>query len=229
LTDVLKFGGTSVGTAGRIRDVARLVAARGGGPCVVVVSAMGGITDLLVSLKISSSERDRAAAGRAREDLAQRHVAALAGLAELRDERGLDEAITRSRYGAAAGARAAAIQAVGKLGAEHGPRRRSAREVLSDLATDDRDFRARSAAVDALASLGDADATGTLERVARADLDGRVRRRAREVARDLTAGRPQADQLQTLRDRADALEKARDELRDRLAAVEARLAPKATS
>ncbi|HQQ79653.1 MAG TPA: hypothetical protein PLB01_20085, partial [Thermoanaerobaculia bacterium] len=80
MTDVLKFGGTSVGTAERIRDVARLVAGRGGDPCVVVVSAMGGITDLLVSLKSSSSERDRAQAERAREALAQRHVAALAGL-----------------------------------------------------------------------------------------------------------------------------------------------------
>jgi aspartate kinase len=77
LTDVLKFGGTSVGTAGRIRDVARLVAGRGGGPCVVVVSALGGITDLLVSLKISSSERDRMSAERTREAVARRHLEAL--------------------------------------------------------------------------------------------------------------------------------------------------------
>jgi aspartate kinase len=80
LTDVLKFGGTSVGTAGRIRDVACLVARRGGDPCVVVVSAMGGVTDELVGLKISSSERDLAAAGRAREILAARHAAALEGM-----------------------------------------------------------------------------------------------------------------------------------------------------
>ena len=47
---------------------------------MVVVSAIGGITDLLVSLKISSSERDRAAAERARKVLAQRHTAELEGL-----------------------------------------------------------------------------------------------------------------------------------------------------
>jgi aspartate kinase len=81
LTDVLKFGGTSVGTAERIREVARLVGTRGGDPCLAVVSAMGGITDLLESLKISSSERDQAAAERAKEALSRRHLAALEGLA----------------------------------------------------------------------------------------------------------------------------------------------------
>jgi aspartate kinase len=73
LTDVLKFGGTSVGTAERIRDVARLVGARGGDPCLVVVSAMAGVTDLLVGLKISSSERKKEAAEAAFDALASRH------------------------------------------------------------------------------------------------------------------------------------------------------------
>lgn len=81
MTDVLKFGGTSVGTAERIRDVARLVGTRGGDPCLVVVSAMGGVTDLLVGLKISSSGRDRAAAEAGLEVLAARHRAALDALA----------------------------------------------------------------------------------------------------------------------------------------------------
>ena len=62
MTDVLKFGGTSLGSAERIREVARLVATRGGDPCVVVASAMGGVTDELVGLKISSKGRERAAA-----------------------------------------------------------------------------------------------------------------------------------------------------------------------
>jgi aspartate kinase len=81
LTDVLKFGGTSVGTAERIRDVARLVGTRGGDPCLVVVSAMGGVTDLLVELKISSSGRDRAAAEAGLEVLAACHRVALDALA----------------------------------------------------------------------------------------------------------------------------------------------------
>lgn len=80
MTDVLKFGGTSVGTAERIRDVARLVGARGGSPCLVVVSAMGGVTDILVGLKNSSSGRDREALEAARTVLAQRHEEALDGI-----------------------------------------------------------------------------------------------------------------------------------------------------
>lgn len=45
----MKFGGTSVGTADRIAEVARLVAAVPG-PRAVVVSAMGGTTDQLLEL-----------------------------------------------------------------------------------------------------------------------------------------------------------------------------------
>ena len=80
MTDVLKFGGTSVGSAERILDVARLVRTRAGDPCLVVVSAMGGVTDLLVGLKNSSKVKDRAAAGAVLEELAARHRAALDGL-----------------------------------------------------------------------------------------------------------------------------------------------------
>jgi aspartate kinase len=87
MTDVLKFGGTSVGTAERIRDVARLVAGRGGDPCVVVVSAMGGVTDELIGLKIASNGKERAGAEAALEALSRRHGASLEGL-------GLSEAET---------------------------------------------------------------------------------------------------------------------------------------
>lgn len=80
MTDVLKFGGTSVGTAERIQDVARLVGTRGGDPCLVVVSAMGGVTDLLVGLKNSSKVKDRAASEAALEVLAARHRDALDAL-----------------------------------------------------------------------------------------------------------------------------------------------------
>src|SRR4029077_5991680 len=46
---VLKFGGTSVGSAERIRGVADIVCAQAAdGPLVVVVSAVGGVTDELL-------------------------------------------------------------------------------------------------------------------------------------------------------------------------------------
>jgi aspartate kinase len=80
MTDVLKFGGTSVGTAERIQDVARLVGTRGGEPPVVVVSAMGGVTDLLVSLLFSSKGKERGAAEAILERISGLHRAALDGL-----------------------------------------------------------------------------------------------------------------------------------------------------
>jgi len=56
---VLKYGGTSVGTAARVRAVADLVAARcaAGDEVAVVVSAMGHATDHLVDLMAQVSER----------------------------------------------------------------------------------------------------------------------------------------------------------------------------
>jgi aspartate kinase len=84
--NVLKFGGTSVGSAGRIRSAARLVASRGGEPGVVVASAMGGVTDLLSGLGVSSSLRDREAVEAAKAAVARRHEEALEGLDLPREE-----------------------------------------------------------------------------------------------------------------------------------------------
>ena len=150
-------------------------------------------------------------------------AAALAGLAALRDERGLALVLERTRYGSPASARAAAISAAATLAAEHQARRRAVREDLEELALDDPDFRARTAAVEGLATLADPDASETLERVAAQDLDGRVRRHAREVLRTLADGRGPADQVKALRERTEHLERSGDELRDRLALLEARL------
>ena len=87
MTDVLKFGGTSVGSAGRIRDVARLVGSHGKDPSLVVVSAMAGVTDRLVGLKSASKGKERAAAEAALDDLEGRHRSALDGLAIPESER----------------------------------------------------------------------------------------------------------------------------------------------
>jgi aspartate kinase len=60
---VQKYGGTSVGNPGRIRHVAeRVIAAqRGGDHIVVVVSAMGGVTDSLIELahEVSTNPSER--------------------------------------------------------------------------------------------------------------------------------------------------------------------------
>src|SRR5262249_48951704 len=124
---------------------------------------------------------------------------ALSGLAELRDERALDLALDLSRYGQPVVGRRAAISALGVLGGEIAPRKRQVRERLAEL-LEDRDFRARIAAVEALRALGDVEAIGALSRAERSDLDGRVRRRAREVARALAEEAPREIAWKELRD-----------------------------
>ena len=70
---VMKFGGTSVGSAERIRGVSDLVAQRLDRQPVVVVSALSKITDLLIKGARLSLERDPAAEAVPAEILA-RHV-----------------------------------------------------------------------------------------------------------------------------------------------------------
>ena len=45
---VMKFGGTSVGTVGSLRNV-KMIVERREEPVIVVVSALGGITDRLIA------------------------------------------------------------------------------------------------------------------------------------------------------------------------------------
>lgn len=77
---VLKFGGTSVGDAARIESVARLVAERAGSGVLVVVSAMSGVTDLLLSLSSASLRKDRTAAEETLRRLGERHREAIDAL-----------------------------------------------------------------------------------------------------------------------------------------------------
>src|SRR5206468_414074 len=58
---VMKFGGTSVGSAGRMRVAAKLAAEEARKrPVAVVVSAMSGITDLLLDTMRHAEAGDRA-------------------------------------------------------------------------------------------------------------------------------------------------------------------------
>jgi aspartate kinase len=84
---VMKFGGTSVGSAERIRGVADRVRERLGQRPVVVTSAVSGVTDLLIRGARLSLARDPAAEGVPGEVLA-RHRAIVAELfpsAEVRE------------------------------------------------------------------------------------------------------------------------------------------------
>jgi aspartokinase/homoserine dehydrogenase 1 len=72
--DVFKFGGAAVGSAEALRIAAEHVGARSG-KLVVVVSAMSGITDLLLGAARAALAGDRDAYERAAAELESRHVA----------------------------------------------------------------------------------------------------------------------------------------------------------
>ncbi len=77
---ILKFGGTSVADAARMRRVAELVAPRAAeGPVVVVVSAMGGVTGALEEALILAAGGDRGWQG-VLDSLRSRHAEAVASL-----------------------------------------------------------------------------------------------------------------------------------------------------
>jgi aspartate kinase len=76
---VMKFGGTSVGSAERIEGVARLVAEHRGRAPLVVVSALGGVTDQLIRGARLALKRDPES-GAVLDDLRRRHQEAIHGL-----------------------------------------------------------------------------------------------------------------------------------------------------
>ena len=141
---------------------------------------------------------------------------AIDGLASLRDDRALPHLYARTRYGHPSRVRRAAVLAIPKLSTD-----RRAREHLEDL-LDDVDPILRIDVVRALADLGDARSRGPLRARAEVDLDPRVRRRIREVVRDLGGEKKQTDQL---KEDVEKLQNEHQELRARLSRIEARVAP----
>ena len=78
---VMKFGGTSMGSADRIRVAADLIAqARAARPVIAVVSAMSRITDLLLDTMKHAEAGDRVGLNANIEQLARRHRAACGDL-----------------------------------------------------------------------------------------------------------------------------------------------------
>ena len=69
----MKFGGTSVGNAERMKNVAEIVAERAQqAEVAVVVSAMGGVTDMLIRAANEASRGDREHWKNVRRELARR-------------------------------------------------------------------------------------------------------------------------------------------------------------
>ncbi len=142
---------------------------------------------------------------------------AIEGLARLRDERAVEPVRERTRYGFPERGRRAAVAALATMSTS-----RRTREALEDL-LEDHNPHMRVSVVLALAELGDAKSRPALHRVLESDLDARVRRRVREVMRDLGArGRRETRRL---REEVDHLRRAQDELAARLSKLEERAKP----
>ncbi len=145
---------------------------------------------------------------------------ALAGMAELRDERALPVAIEWTRRGRSNPVRAAATSVLGKL-AKLGDRAKElAYDRLVELLQDEW-LRVRLNAIAALVEINDTKALPELGRVAERDLDGRVLRAAREGMARLREGADKGEELRKLRADFDTLLADNRALKDRLDKIEA--------
>lgn len=72
---VMKFGGTSVGSAARIKDVAALIVSKGKN--IVVLSAMSGTTNALVRLHKAIADGETDAAGEVLDELSRKYAAVI--------------------------------------------------------------------------------------------------------------------------------------------------------
>jgi aminopeptidase N len=142
-------------------------------------------------------------------------VGAIDGLAALRDDRAMPHLGARVRYGQPQRVRRAAVMSLPKLAGD-----RRTRETL-EMLLDDPDPILRIDVVRALGELADTKARPALRERLEVDLDARVRRRIREVLRDLAEPRRAAE---AVREDLEKLQGEHADLKVRLAKIEARFA-----
>lgn len=148
---------------------------------------------------------------------------AVDGLASLREPRALEPLTRALSPEQAAPVRRSAMIGLGKartITAEE-PRLVDVREAIV-RALDAFDPGVRTSGARALAALKDPAAIRVLQRLVDRDLDGRVRRVAREALRDLRDRLAKGRESSALKDDVEKLQKELRELRDKLAAIEAR-------
>ncbi len=137
------------------------------------------------------------------------------GYGELKDPQAIPIVTEWTRYGKPHLARTGATTALGKLG-EGKP------EVTEHLIRllDDPWFRVRIEAAIGLGDLLEAKALDPLNRLIERELDGRVKRRAREAIQKIQAGREASDEFRRLRDDVDKLREENRQLKERLEKIE---------
>jgi aminopeptidase N len=154
-------------------------------------------------------------------------VAALRGLAELEDERGIDAILPWARRGHSRFTRDAALRALAVLGRAFPARGRPVQDVL-ETALASESFFAVLAAAEALGRLGRVQAAPALRRLAERDVDGRLQRAARDAAALLTETAT-PDAWRSLRAEMDTLRLENRTLRERLDRVEHQVVSRAAA
>src|SRR5208282_5563242 len=145
---------------------------------------------------------------------------AIAGMAELRDERAIDVARDFSAYGRPPRARVAALGALARFAALKDNRRVEILDFMTPL-VDDREFMVRMRVPSAFAEIGDPRALPALRRLAERDLDGRVQRHANDAIASISEGRSRVEEGQRLREDIDKLRDDNKKLQERLDKIEA--------
>jgi aminopeptidase N len=148
---------------------------------------------------------------------------ALSGLVALKDERAIPLALDWTRYGQPDLARFTAISALGSLGKlVKYPEKDRIIEQLRDL-VEDKNWRARMAAIGAAQTLGDAALLPVLQRKIDLQEDSREVRRAREAIEAIREHSSQGLEVTRLREDLDKVLTENRELRDRLESLEQRI------
>ena len=145
---------------------------------------------------------------------------ALAGMAELRDERVIDVAREWCVRGRPPRARVAAIGAIAKGAQFKESRRDEILDFLTPLA-DDPQFMVRMRVPGAFEEIGDSRGIAPLERLRDRDLDGRIQRRARDAINSLIEGRSRVQEGERIRAQMDKLREENTKLKERLDKLEA--------
>jgi aminopeptidase N len=152
-------------------------------------------------------------------DVIRQH--AYRGLAEARDEEAISFLLEATQYGKVSHGRRAAVAALAEL--VRGRRDRAEREVrerIEELLRDT-DFRVQFAALESLAVLADPASVPALRDVVDRELDGRLRRRAREIVRDIGEAHSGAAEVSSLRDDVEKMRGDLARLREQLERMQA--------
>ncbi len=152
-------------------------------------------------------------------DVVRQH--AFRGLAEARCEAAVPLLLDGARRGRISQGRRAAATALAKL--VYGRRDAAAREVREALEglLRDSDFRVQSAALEAVGTIGDPLSIGKIDAMMTVELDGRLRRRGREIVRAIGEASGTTDEVRRLRDDVESLRALTTTLRERLDGIEA--------